>query len=194
MIEHMIGSTDFDRAATVDAVTAHAFDVAARLRALLPGAGDVKVHKLLYYVQGHHLSWHGRPAFSETIEAWINGPVVADLWRAEKYDAPPESGTVDPDILEVVFMVASRYGHLTGKDLIKLTHSEDPWRDLAESDDDTTSSGTPIAHDALAAYFSKDDDLTPVVRDRVAEVAADTPWIPTAPDELDDLEATHASP
>jgi hypothetical protein len=73
MIRHMFAHRDPDRPANVDAVTVHAADVAARLRALLPGAGDVKIHKLLYYVQGHHLAWHGRPAFTETIEAWVNG-------------------------------------------------------------------------------------------------------------------------
>jgi len=187
----MFAQPDLDLPASVDAVTTPAAAIAARLRELLPGAGEVKIHKLLYYVQGYHLAWNGRPAFAETIEAWINGPVVAELWRAEKYDPPTEHEPFDAGVLEVVFMVASRYGHLSGKDLIKLTHNEDPWRDLAESDD-TTSSNTPIAHDALVAFFSDDNDLTPVVRDRVAAVAAGGEWVPTGSGELDELGAKYS--
>ena len=192
IIEPMNGPPGLSRPATVVAVTARAADVATQLRAMLPGAGTVKIHKLLYYVQGHHLAWHGTPAFSEPIEAWVNGPVVADLWRAERYEPPREKRSLDPRILEVVFVVVSRYGHLTGRDLIKLTHNEDPWRELAESDDDTTSPNTPIGTEALTAYFSDDNALTPAVRARVAEVATDTSWVPTGPDELDHLEATYA--
>ncbi len=95
-------------------------------------------------------------------------------------------------------MVASRYGHLSGKDLIKLTHSEDPWRDLSESDEDTGDPRAVITHDALSAFFAEDHPLTPLVRDRVAAVSAggDSPhaWIQTRPGELDDLEARYAKP
>lgn len=190
-IERMFDRTHQQAPASLDFVTARAADVAAILREELGGSGDVKIHKLLYYVQGHHLAWHGRPAFAETIEAWINGPVVADLWISEKYDPPPEPAGVDGDVLEVVCMVASRYGHLTGKDLIKLSHNEDPWRDLSESDEATTGANTPISHDALRAFFSHDDDLTPMVRDQVDSVQADGDWIPTKPGELDELEAEY---
>ena len=53
--------------------------VAAALRArLTPAPGDVKLHKLLYYAQGWHLARTGRPLFPEAVEAWTDGPVVAD--------------------------------------------------------------------------------------------------------------------
>src|SRR5262249_9440233 len=67
-------------------VSAH--DVARELRQRLPHAGDVKIHKLLYYCQGWHLARYGDPLFNEPVEAWANGPVVADLWRDEKYHQP----------------------------------------------------------------------------------------------------------
>lgn len=181
-------------AASLESVTARAADVAASLRSRLAGSGDVKVHKLLYYVQGHHLAWHGRPAFVETIEAWVNGPVVADLWRSEKYEPPAEPAAIDNDVLEVVCMVASRYGHLTGKDLIKLSHNEDPWRDLSESDDETTGANTPISHDALRTYFSSDHELTPSVRNQVEAARGTEEWIPTKPGDLDRLEAEYLTP
>jgi uncharacterized phage-associated protein len=58
--------------------------IAAALRERLPDIGSVKLHKLLYYCQGHHLATFGEPLFSETISARDMGPVVGTLWREEK--------------------------------------------------------------------------------------------------------------
>ncbi len=60
-------------------MTASAHDIASALRERLPGIGKKKLHKLLYYCQGHHLATFGRPLFSEQIYAWDMGPVVAAL-------------------------------------------------------------------------------------------------------------------
>ena len=57
------------------AVSAH--DVARELRELLPSIGAAKLQKLLYYCQGWHVARNGEPLFTETLEAWVNGPVVA---------------------------------------------------------------------------------------------------------------------
>ena len=64
---------------------ATARDVAAAIRDHCgTDLGDTKLHKLLYYSQAWHCVWTGEPLFSDTIEAWDNGPVVADLWREKK--------------------------------------------------------------------------------------------------------------
>lgn len=41
---------------------ASARDVALEIERRLPGVGEVKLHKLLYYVQGYHLAWEQEPA------------------------------------------------------------------------------------------------------------------------------------
>ena len=58
-------------------VSAH--DVAAILRARQPEMPVKKLHKLLYYCQGHHLAAVDEPLFSESIAAWDMGPVVGSL-------------------------------------------------------------------------------------------------------------------
>lgn len=40
----------------------------------------MKLHKLLYYAQAWSLVWDDEPLFPERIEAWINGPVIPDLF------------------------------------------------------------------------------------------------------------------
>jgi uncharacterized phage-associated protein len=104
-------------------------DVAAVLRERLPGMPTKKLHKLLYYCQGHHLAAFGEPLFSETISAWDMGPVVGTLWRQEKQGQPPPGhAPLDEAQLNTVGYVLSRYGALTGLDLENLTHSEAPWQ------------------------------------------------------------------
>ncbi|MBV9160574.1 MAG: SocA family protein [Pseudonocardiales bacterium] len=114
-------------------MTLSARDVAAVLRDRLPGLPTKKLHKLLYYCQGHHLAAFDEPLFSETISAWDMGPVVGNLWYAEKQgDVPRVHREMNEAQLNTVGYVLSRYGALTGQDLENLTHSEEPWQ-LADS-------------------------------------------------------------
>ena len=104
-------------------------DVAAVLRERLPGLPTKKLHKLLYYCQGHHLAAFGEPLFTETISAWDMGPVVGTLWRQEKQaGSAPGQVPLDEGQLNTIGYVLSRYGALTGLDLENLTHSEAPWQ------------------------------------------------------------------
>ncbi len=124
----------FCRRSNILAMTVSARDVAAALRVRLPGVPTKKLHKLLYYCQGHHLAHFDEPMFAETVSAWDMGPVVGQLWKAER-----DSVAAEPRIdlgeaeLNTVGYVVSRYGALTGLDLEHLTHAEDPWQ-LADRD------------------------------------------------------------
>ena len=113
-----------------DAMSLPARVVAAAVRERLPGVGVKKLHKLLYYCQGHHLATFGRPLFDETLSAWDMGPVVGSLWYEEKQslpaaDASPELGEAE---LNTLGYVLSRYGRLSGRELEVLSHAEDPWK------------------------------------------------------------------
>lgn len=136
-----------------------AHDVAAELRQRLSQAGDVKIHKLVYYCQGWHVAWTGEPMFREPIEAWTNGPVVAELWHDEKRSRsrPPGQRLGDTQVV-VIDYVIGRYGAFTGRELIRKTHLEDPWRDVSENDDTFTTANPEITHEALRAWFSGDEE------------------------------------
>ncbi|WP_425453428.1 Panacea domain-containing protein [Thermomonospora umbrina] len=49
----------------------------------------LKLHKLLYFCQGHHVADLGEPLFGESISAWDHGPVVGTLWHQEKHGDTP---------------------------------------------------------------------------------------------------------
>ncbi len=135
------------------AVSAH--DVARELRYRLPALGTLKQHKLCYYAQGWHLAWTGEPLFRERIEAWENGPVVADLWHDEAKARPvPVPESLDEKALMAIDFVVSRYGRLSGRELVQLTHAEAPWEDaFAER-----GKNGEITNEQLRDYFRADED------------------------------------
>lgn len=45
---------------------------------------NLKLQKLLYFMQGFHLAWFGAPLFGERMEAWTYGPVVPVVFQEFK--------------------------------------------------------------------------------------------------------------
>lgn len=96
---------------------------------------NLKLQKLLYYVQGIYLGMYGTPIFEEQIEAWTHGPVVPEIYR--EYKCFGSNGIVDPnppfctfvkeeeDIMEWVY---NEFGQYTAWKLRDMTHQEDPWK------------------------------------------------------------------
>ena len=153
-------------ARSMSAMPSSAYLVAREIRRRVPGVGNVKLHKLLYYAQGHHLAGTGHPLFADTISAWDMGPVVGTLWYAERNgDQPPvlEDELLGEAELNTIGYVVSRYGGLTGSDLIRLSHSERPWLDANARR--PAGMSERIEQDSIRGYFAQvadeDDEAGP---------------------------------
>lgn len=100
-------------------------------------AGDpvsnLKLQKLLYYIQGWHLAFRGVPAFDDPIEAWVHGPVVRSVYGSYKqyrWNPIVEEIAVDPiepDLKAITDSVLEAYGGESGYQLEIRTHGEPPW-------------------------------------------------------------------
>jgi uncharacterized phage-associated protein len=176
-------------------VTVSASDVAAVLRSRLPGLPVKKLHKLLYYCQGHHLAAFDEPLFREGVAAWDMGPVVGTLWHRERHGEPaPPSIELTEAELNTVGYVISRYGGLTGQDLENLTHSEPPWQ-TADSRRPAGQS-VRIEQDWLRAYFAAGGAPETDLGEEPLDAAAVADWLsgadlrreePSRPDNRDEL-------
>jgi uncharacterized phage-associated protein len=157
-------------------MTVTAPDVAAVLRERLPGLPTKKLHKLLYYCQGHHLATFGSPLFSESIAAWDMGPVVGQLWHAEKEEGVSAGrGHLGEAELNTIGYVVSRYGALTGSDLENLTHSEEPWQ---RADSSRRPRGSVrIRQEWLTDYFRTRGAADTEDEDAPLDSAAVTDWL-----------------
>ena len=160
--------------------------VAAEIRRRRPGIGKARLHNLLYYVQGYHLAWRGRPAFDDDIEAWAKGPVVAALWLAEKGGRPVQSSEAPPEsVCNVVTYVLRRVGHRTGPQLIEATHAEAPWRDATK--DGRFVANQLISHRSLADFFSIESPDLKMIRKAVSATRDDAPFEPDPPGLREEL-------
>jgi len=110
-----------------------ALDVA---QAVLDQTGPLdtfKLQKLVYYCQAWHLVWADEPLFDEPIEAWANGPVIPRLYGQHRgefrvVDIPGgDSSRLSKRQRRTVHSVIEGYGHLSGRQLARLTHEESPW-------------------------------------------------------------------
>ena len=115
---------------------------------------NLKLQKLMYYAQGLHLAVQDTPVFPERIEAWRHGPVVPELYHANKQigsGALPKPENLDfsiydaqtRDILDEVYAV---FGQFSAWKLANMTHEEEPWRAASQS-------GGEISHESLKAFF-----------------------------------------
>jgi uncharacterized phage-associated protein len=95
---------------------------------------NLKLQKLLYYVQGHHLAKLGKPAFSDKIKAWSHGPVVPVVYHRFKAYSWHDIDEIPKDVPHlpeptnrIINWVLSRYLGLSGVELEDMTHAERPW-------------------------------------------------------------------
>ena len=123
-----------------------------------PDKGDIisnlKIQKLLYYVQGYHLALYGERIFNEDIYAWQYGPVVQEVYHEFKQfgsNAIPVPADFDFDTfnenqLDLITEVNSLYGQYSAVKLMEMTHNETPWQN--------TPINEIISDDLLREYFS----------------------------------------
>lgn len=120
----------------------------------------LKLQKILYYTQAWHMVFFGREnqLFDTAPQAWVNGPVYPEVYRAYKNVVPwmcdhlrkehfgVKSGErvndvlcalakdlrLSPEQLDFVESVVTLYGSRSQNQLVLYTHSELPWCEQRE--------------------------------------------------------------
>ncbi|MDD3922540.1 MAG: DUF4065 domain-containing protein [Endomicrobiaceae bacterium] len=115
---------------------------------------NLKLQKLLYYVQSYSLLLFNRRAFNEKIMAWSYGPVVEKVYQEYKEKHANEITLEDENVEDiseglrkVVEMVITTYGGIEATELIDFTHEEEPW--------EKTKINSEIKIDLIKDYFNK---------------------------------------
>lgn len=100
---------------------------------------NLRLQKILYYVQGYFLKAYDQPAFPEEIVAWPYGPVVPEayynycsfgrnelcLFENINYDF----SSLSSEEKRTINTIVDRCSKLSITDLVDKTHSETPWRE-----------------------------------------------------------------
>lgn len=106
---------------------------AARDDANEPDRTPMKVLKLIYFAQAHHLAATNQPLVVEKTWAWEHGPVYTPARHIMKHSgsAPfkPDMGPPELDEATEAFLVAvdTQYGHLSAAALRNLAHRDYPY-------------------------------------------------------------------
>ena len=126
----------------------------------------LQIQKHLYYLQGWSLALRGRPAFSEQIEAWRNGPVVREVWQhLHPFDAGPITkccsnceNRLGDDELFFARVVWDAYKRFSAFGLRDKTHAEPPWKEAWGDLPPDSSGSNPISLESMRTFFSQQRD------------------------------------
>lgn len=123
---------------------------------------NLKLQKLLYYVEGWYLGLNNQRIFEEDFEAWVHGPVLPSVYQKyKKYKWNPISEDINPtnEIYESmqkhVDKILDVYGMDTAWELERRTHLEDPWKFARGNIPSDEESETIITKASMQSFFSK---------------------------------------
>ena len=97
---------------------------------------NLKLQKLLYYMQGYFIAVFGDKLFENEIEAWQYGPVVREMYNHFKSNgAAPISLEQNAEIAQLSDAEESlfdeiykEYSQFSAIKLMEMTHEELPWK------------------------------------------------------------------
>ena len=143
-----------------------AIDVARYIIQFYRGRGvlisNLKLQKLLYYIQGECLADDdiGEPCFHEPVEAWKHGPVVRDVYdeysnymAGEIQSCQKPAVTIDEKHQSAINSVLERYQDTDPWELVEKTHRETPWLSAYWEGQH----GTIIPTELIRHYFRKNN-------------------------------------
>lgn len=117
---------------------------------------NLKLQKMLYYLQGFFIAVFDKKLFEERIEAWQYGPVVREAYFHFKGFGPGAILLNDheniinfsPEEDELFQEVMGEYGQFSAIKLMNMTHEESPWKQAF-----AISPEGEITYELLKEYF-----------------------------------------
>lgn len=120
---------------------------------------NLKLQKMLYFVQAEFLVDIGTCCFRDTIEAWDFGPVVPVVYRAYRIygsaNIPADTSSMLRPIrredMERVYGIVDECCEYSASQLVEITHNQSPWRDAYYS----RGVNNEITPDSIKAFFTE---------------------------------------
>lgn len=120
-----------------------------------------KLQKLTYYTQAWNLAINNNKIFDNKIEAWVNWPVVPELYRKyrsywymdistdEKFD----KSLFKEEELKILEEVYKIYGSYESDYLVWLTHTETPWLEARWELEESETSNIIIKDKTMKIFY-----------------------------------------
>lgn len=141
---------------------ASVFDVASYILEKTGEISTMKLQKLCYYSQAWSLVWDDALLFPEEIQAWVNGPVVRELFNEHKGMFSVGSGDIPMGSCEnltdrqteTIDAVLDAYSGFTGAELSEMTHKDSPWQEARQGVPTMAYCDNVISTDSMAEFYS----------------------------------------
>lgn len=141
---------------------ASVFDVAQYILACLGPTSTLKLQKLIYYCQVKYIQKTRNFLFFEDFEAWVNGPVVRELYQCHRgmlqvrtSELPGDWQKLDPYDRSCIDEVLKEKGGMYPFDLVEMTHKELPWIDARQGCAPGQNSCNVITKESLLHYYGR---------------------------------------
>ena len=132
------------------------------------GVPNLKLQKLLYYIQAWHLAFNETTLFDGKFQAWIHGPVnreIYDRFKEAKYlyssitsddiQNIDEIENIDADAKIHIDNILETYASYTGVELEMMTHREEPWIAARQGLPETARCETEIDENLMRDYYKQ---------------------------------------
>lgn len=121
---------------------------------------NLKLQKILYFVQAEFLVSRNQPCFVEQIEAWDFGPVVPEVYQHYKVFGSSNIPLIgktentlviskaDQELINEIVDECSRY---SASALVEITHNQSPWSDAY-----AFGRNSVISQESIREYFAEE--------------------------------------
>ncbi len=117
---------------------------------------NLRLQKLLYFIQAQFLVTSGYACFSDKIEAWDFGPVVPSVYHEYKLFGSSsiprflscEAVNITPKDRLLIERILDKCSHYSTTELVSITHRQQPWKDAYDRKYDRT-----ISNHSIKSFF-----------------------------------------
>lgn len=123
---------------------------------------NLRLQKILYYIQGYFYKAYDQMAFNQEIVAWPYGPVVPEAYynfcsfgRNELClfeNVDNDFSTISHEEKSYIKSIVDKCDNYSVTELVNKTHTEEPWK--------TTRERAVISLEKIAGYFKNNDPLS----------------------------------
>lgn len=129
---------------------------------------NLKLQKLLYYLQAWSLGINKERFLNCNFEAWVHGPVSRELYNRFKEtrslysfiitsdvlnDDP--SSAIDSSDIEFINFILDNYAGFSGAELESMTHKEIPWIEARQGFSPMQSCSRVISEETMMKYYGE---------------------------------------
>lgn len=129
---------------------------------------NLKLQKLVYYVQAWNFGKNGDAFVTGDFEAWVHGPVHRELYDRFKdtkslYSFIGKEDVKDDEAInklseedsEFIDLILDNYASFNASDLERMTHKEEPWIKARNGKGPLERCTNPISKESMIEYYGK---------------------------------------